>query len=208
MSNTIITIARESGSGGGVVARLLGQELGLKVYNRPILDKLAEHFNMSVEEIEKVCAQRNTWWDDICRFYQQFAAVSYEPGRQTTATPESIYHVEERLLHALAEEESCIIVGRAANHVFRDYPQALRLLLIADRDFRTANLMKYKELTEEEAAAFIDRRDRDRDNYVRTVTGSSRYDARAYDFVFNITGQEPETVARFLADNIRLWMKK
>lgn len=208
MSNIIITIARESGSEGGEVARLLGQKLGIRVFNRPMLDSLAERFNMSVEEIEKVRAQRSTWWSEFCRFYQQFAAVSYEPGKQTIATPKSIYHVEEHLLRAIAEEESCIIIGRAANYVFRDYPNALRLLIIANRDARIANLMQYKKLTEQEAAEHIDRVDSERDTFVRTVTGISRYDARGYDFVLNSTGHNPETVAQFLADNIRLWIKK
>ena len=205
MNNTIITIARESGSGGGEVARMLGHELGLKVYNRPMIDKLVEHFNMSVAEIEKVRAQRSTWWSDICRFYKQFGTLSYEPGQQIVATPESIYHVEEHLLRAVAEEESCIIIGRAANYVFRDHPGAIRVLLMADRDERIGNIMKYKGLSEQEAADYIDRVDRDRDTFVRTVSGVSRYDARGYDFSINITGQSHDAVVQFLADNVRLW---
>lgn len=61
MSKFIITITRECGSGGGEIARLLGKKIGVKVYDRKILDSVAQQFDLSVENIERVKAQRVTW---------------------------------------------------------------------------------------------------------------------------------------------------
>lgn len=203
MPNLIITINRECGSGGGAIARLLGAKLGLKVYDRAMLSSIEEQFDMTLENLEKVKAQKISWWSEFCRFYQQFAASSYRLNEQTEATPMSIYYAEARLLRELAEQESCIIIGRAGFHIFRDHPDALHLLIMADRDARIARIAQKQNLTTEEAEKVVDKVDKARDTFVKNVADTSRYDARNYDFTFNVTGMEPEMVAEFLADNIR-----
>ena len=125
MNKIIITINRECGSRGGRIAHLLGENLGLKVYDRLMLDSIAEKFDMTVEHIERVKAQKTNWWSDFCRFYQQFGAVSYSPGNKSEVTPIKIYNAEARLLQELAEKDSCIIIGRAGFHIFRENPNAL-----------------------------------------------------------------------------------
>lgn len=210
MDKIIITINRECGSGGREIAYLLGEKLGLKVYDRTILDCIAEQFDIDVEKIERVKAQKANWWSDFCRFYQQFGAASQAPSIQPEATPLSVYYAEARLLRELAEQESCIIIGRAGFHVFRDNPDAVHLLLIANRKSRIARMMKKQNLTSEEAEKIIDKVDRNRDTFVKTVANTSRYDARNYDVVLNVSGMQPEKVASFLAENIhyKLEIKK
>ena len=205
MNNTIITINRECGSGGGEIARLLGQKLGLKVYGRTMLEAVAEQFGTTLEEMDRVKAQKTNWWSDFCRLYQQFGAVSYVPGTGAIAapTPMSVYYVEERLLRELAEQESCIIVGRAGFHIFRDHPNAIHLLLIADRNARIARIARKQNLTPEEAAKVVDDVDKARDNFVESVADTSRHDARNYHVCVDITGLQPDTVASFLAEQIR-----
>ena len=202
----IITINRESGSGGGEIARLLGAKLGLKVYGRALLQRIAEQFDMTLENMDRIKAQKTSWWDDFCHFYRQFDTVSQSYGSLSSrpeATPMSLYYAESRLLRELAEQESCIIVGRAGFHIFRDNPNALHLLIMADRDARIARIASKQHLSNEEAAKVINRIDRARDNYVKTVAETSRYDARNYDITLNVTGLPTEGVAQFLADNIR-----
>ena len=115
----------------------------------------------------------------------------------------TLYYAEARLLRELAEQESCIIVGRAGFHIFRDNPNALHLLIMADRDARIARIAAKQNLSPEEAAKVIDETDKARDTFVKEVAETSRYDARNYDFVFNVTNMPTEAVAQFLADNIR-----
>ena len=204
MTNIIITINRECGSGGGEIARRLGERLGIKVYNRVMLDDIARQFDMSVENIERVKAQKTSWWSDFCRFYQQFGAASHTTGARPEATPLALYYAEARLLRELAEQESCIIVGRAGFHIFRDDPRALHLLILADRQARIARIAAKQNLGPDEAVRVVDSVDKARDTFVKSVADTSRFDARHYDFVLNVTGLEPDAVAAFLAENVRL----
>lgn len=201
--NIVITINRESGSGGGEIARLLGEKLGLKVYGRAILQSVADYFNTTLEDMDRVKAQKANWWNDFCKFYRQFDTTSRSGDSYPVATPLTLYYAEARLLRELAEQESCIIVGRAGFHIFRDNPNALHLLIMADRDARIARIATKQNLSPEEAAKVIDKTDKARDTFVKTVADTSRYDARNYDFVLNVTNMPTDTVAQFLADNIR-----
>ena len=79
----------------------------------------------------------------------------------------------------------------------------MKIFLIADRNARVKRVMEQFALDEDAANKRIDEVDKARDNYTLTFAGVSRYDARNYDFVFNITQFPTDLVAQFLADNIR-----
>lgn len=203
MPNTIITINREFGSGGGEIARLIGEKLGIKVYDRTMLDCIAKQFDMTVENIERVKAQKTNWWIEFCRFYKQFGAVSQTLDQQTEVTSMSIFYAEARILRELAEKEDCIIIGRAGFHIFRDHPNALHLLIRAKRDARIARIAQKQNISLDEAGKILDKVDEARDTFVKNVANTSRYDARNYDLTFNVTGMQIEKVADFLAEYIR-----
>ena len=199
----IITINRECGSGGGEIARQLGEKLGIKVYGRAILQSVADYFETTLEDMDQIKAKKTNWWSEFCHFYRQFDMTGYSYDSHPEATPLSLYYAEARLLRELAEQESCIIVGRAGFHIFRDNPNALHLLIMADRDARIARIATKQNLSPEEAAKVIDETDKARDTFVKTVAETSRYDARNYDFVLNVTKMPTDEVAQFLAENIR-----
>ncbi len=202
----VIAINREFGSGGGEIARKLGELLGLKVYNKAILNKLTEDFNLTVEEIENIKAKKVSWWSDFCRFYQQYGTGGMVSGavlEDREITSRQIYLAEAQVLRNLAEQESCIIIGRSGFHVFKDNPNALKIFLIANEEARIKRIMQKYNMDEETAKKNIQEADKSRETYTQTFAGVSRYDARNYDFVLNVSDIPTTLVAQFLADNVR-----
>lgn len=202
----VIAINREFGSGGGEIARKLGELLGLKVYNKAILNKLTTDFNLTVEEIENIKAKKVGWWSDFCRFYQQYGTGSMMSGtilEDREITSRQIYLAEARILRELAEQESCIIIGRSGFHVFKDNPNALKIFLIANEETRVKRIMQKYNMDEKTAEKNIQEADKSRETFTQTFAGVSRYDAHNYDFVFNVSNIPTTLVAQFLADNVR-----
>ncbi len=202
----VIAINREFGSGGREIAYKIGELLGVNVYDKAILDTLTSKFNLTVEEMQRIKAAKPNWWNDFCRFYQQFGAAGqggYTPQEDREVTSQQIYLAASQILRDLASQESCIIIGRSGFHVFRDHPYAMRIFFIANRKARVKRVMEKYALDEDAASMRIDKIDEARDTYTQTVAGVSRYDARNYDFVFNVTQFPTDLVAQFLADNIR-----
>ncbi|MBQ6729137.1 MAG: cytidylate kinase-like family protein [Bacteroidales bacterium] len=202
----VIAINREFGSGGREIAYKLGELLNVNVYDKAILDTLTTKFNLTVEEMQRIKASKPNWWNEFCRFYQQFGAAGqggYTPQEGREVTSQQIYLAETQILRDLASQESCVIIGRSGFHIFRNHPYAMRIFFIADRKARVKRVMEKFALDEDAASMRIDKIDEARDTYTQTVAGVSRYDARNYDFVFNVTQFPTDLVAQFLADNIR-----
>lgn len=203
MNNIVITVNRECGSGGREIAYKLGEKLGLKVYDRDLLENVSKQFDITKEDMDRVKAQKPNWWSDFCRFYQQFGAVASIDTINPKPTPLSLFNAERKLLLEVAEKEPCIVVGRAGFHIFRDHPNAFHLLILADKDARVKRISEKQHLSEEESSKIIDRIDEERETFTHTVANTSRYDARHYDIVLNVTGLTTDSVANFLADNIK-----
>lgn len=199
----IITINRECGTGGHDIATQLGKMLGLKVYDRAILDSLAEKFNISVEELEAIKARNTRWWDDFCNFYRQFGGASDHIEQAKRITPKQLYHAEAKILRELAAQESCVIIGRSGFHIFKDDPAAFKIFLIAKEDKRVERMMAKYSIDQTEALRRIKEVDKTRENFTETFAGVSRYDARNYDLVLNVGNLPTEPIAAFLADLVR-----
>ena len=199
----VITINREAGSGGKEIAEKLGKLLGVKVYGKEILASIMDKYNLSKEDVEQIKATKRNWWSDFCRFYKQFgttAAIAYESFEVDSV---QLYQEEEKILKELAEQESCIIVGRTGFHIFKDNPDAMRLLIIANPECRIKRLMERQSVNEQGALEIMERADKARENYTKAFAGTSRYDARNYDMVLNVSGFTTDQVAQFLAENVR-----
>ena len=209
MSRTIITINRECGSGGRDIARRMGEILGLKVYDKAILEAICEKYHLDQQEILRIKGQKLNLWDDISQFYRQFGTVgdSYQ-SEDKKLTSRELFYSEAQIIRNLASQESCIVVGRTGFHIFKDDPDALHIFLIADRDLRIKKVAEREGLDEKAAAKYVDETDEARETFTKYFAGVSRYDARNYDLVINVSRFTSEEVATFLADNIQKKLAK
>lgn len=200
----IITISREFGTGGRAAALKLGEMLGLKVYDKTILRRLTDQFNLTPEEIECVKAKRTHWWDDFCNFYHQFdfsnSSVSEEHHSPTSL---QLYYAEAQIVRDLAKQESCIVVGRCGFHIFKDDPHVAKFLITASLAHRLQRITSKYGLSEEEAMERIRTTDEARENYSKAFAGVSRYDARNYDMALNADRIHTDYIAAFLAEIVR-----
>lgn len=206
MNKFVVTIGREFGSGGRQIAMKLAELLQVKVYDRRLLEQLQERYQLTEEQINAIKAKKKSWWADFARFYQQ--AMIWAESRDTGAfqedvTSQQLYNDEEFILRSLAEQESCIILGRTGFHIFRNEKNVLKVFLIADRTYRRDKVARRLNINEGSADALIDKVDEARENFTQSFSGKSRYDAHNYDLVINVTGMEPQAVALMIADCVK-----
>jgi cytidylate kinase len=179
----VVTIGREFGTGGRQIAVELAKLLGVELYDKGLLRQLEERYNLTQEEIDKLKGMKKSWW--------------YETISQDW------YNDEELIVRSLAEKESCVILGRTGFHIFRDNPNAFKVFLIADKPYRINKVAKRLDIDEESADLLINKVDEARENFTHTFSGKSRYDARNYDLVLNVAGQEPNQIAQFIAECVK-----
>ena len=84
-------------------------------------------------------------------------------------------------IRELAEKESCVIIGRCANFVLKDYPNVLRVFVHANWDFRMEKAAEKLSMSTREIEKFLQKDDRRKDEYYRRFTGQEWKDATQYD---------------------------
>ena len=182
----VITINRELGSGGHTVGSILAKRLNVKYYDKPLTEGVTEKFGLSLDEIERLKAQeKESWWDEL-------------KGKPTTA---AMFETERKILQGLAEKESCVIAGRNAFLIFRDWKNHLNIFIQASLAKRIERLQK-KGMTMAAAMDTIEEVDASRETYIKKYSDKSRYDTRLYDLVITMDDLTEEDAADLIMEFI------
>jgi len=195
----VISINRELGSGGRTVGEKLAQRLNVSFYDKALIKALTKEFHLTVEEVEKLKAQKKGWWAE----FQRKVYPSYETAKSQyykladrnepeLITTEEIFKTEQRILLEIADNESCVITGRSGFFVFRAHPNHMNILIQSPIEDRIHRVMAKENKGRDEIVSIINKVDKEREIYVKRFTGSSRYDARNYDLVINMEGLSEE----------------
>jgi cytidylate kinase len=139
MSNRVITISREFGSGGRTIGKLVADKLGIPCYDAELIEKIAEQSGYSAEYIKQEVEYGSGGW-----FSAMFADRSAGLTNQ-----DKMFSIQSRIIEELAEEGPCVIVGRCADFVLRDKADCLNVFIHASMEKRAERIVKeYGERTE------------------------------------------------------------
>ena len=179
----VITINRELGSGGRTVGRKLAELLGVKYYDKAIVQGLTEKYGLTAEEIERLKAQEKpSWWSELQDRCKSLLSANPQPKPSTSA----MFETERRILEQLASQDSCVVAGRSAFLIFREHPNRLNVFIQASTEHRIERLMKKQGLTYAAALDVLDEVDEGREAYLKKYSDRSRYDTRNYDVVLSM----------------------
>lgn len=154
MKQLIISIGRESGSGGHEIAEKLAQRFDLPLYDNNLLSEIAKDRNLNEEELRRYEeAPRNRF------FSRSIRGVSNSVEATVTALQTA------RLRTKSSKGESFVIVGRCAESVLADNPGLISIFISGDPDTRIHRLMARHDLSAREAADYMNKQDRRRRAY-------------------------------------------
>lgn len=203
----VITVSREAGAGGHTIARNLAERLGVRFCDKKVMEQVRRQFGLTSYEIESVKAKKKTWLGDllerIAPVPRSEVILSSLPHNETFVDPDEVVEAERKLLHQLAEEGSCVITGRAAFAILKDHPNALHIFVRSSRENRIKRIVAKQGISTGQAEELIDSLDETRENYVKRVAGTSRYDLRNYDLVINMDGLSEEKAVDLILDYTR-----
>jgi cytidylate kinase len=161
-----VTIARQFGSLGRPIARKVSEKLGIDYYDRDIVELAAKNLNLPISTISDVEESAKT----------AFFNMSYPLGMGTTTIQDSIFAAQRKIIIDLAEKESCIIVGRCADHILKDYKNIINIFLYAPYEARLINCVERLDMRLDEARKMITSVDKARESYHRHYCGYSMSD--------------------------------
>ena len=206
----VITINRELGSGGRTIGRKLAEKMNVPFYDKALINELKAKFKLNTEEIEKLKSTKSDWWREFINsalYLGQGMNELWYYQRMTDqdahlVTSSDMFEMEKEILQNVASEDSCIIAGRSGFSVFKEHPNHLSIFIQAPLKHRIQRIMSKQNLSYEEAEKVIQKVDSMREAYVQKFTGSSRYDSRNYDIVFNMEGKTEDEVVDLILQYI------
>lgn len=178
MKNLIITIGRQYGSGGRLIGEAVAEKLGFKVYNRNMIDLVAEKSGLAKEYIsnrEGKISSRFIW-----------APVPGDTGMGMAFAPnyytnsDKMFFAQSEIIKELAEQGNCVIVGRCADYILRGYENCLKVFVYADKKDRIERVVNEYEVEADKAAKTIDSTDNGRSKYYNHYTEMTWGDCRHY----------------------------
>ena len=197
--NTVITIARQYGSGGREVGMRLAEVLGIKSYDRELITMAAQKSGMS-SEILNHADEKAT---NSLLYTLALGSSYYGAAFIGTDVPinDKLFITQSQIIRDLAAEGPCIIIGRCSDYVLRTNPARFSVFIYAPIEARIRRVIERGAAkTEKEARDLISRTDKRRINYYNYYTGRKWGSPDNYNMMLDSSFLGIEGSARAIAD--------
>lgn len=169
----VITIAREYGSGGRYIGKLVAKKLGINLYDKEFIEKMALDTGLSTEYIKETEQKRNIF--DVFN-------NGYYSG---LSNADELFIKEAKFIKEVANKESCVIVGRCADFILKDNKNVLKIFINSNMKDKINRVVKYYKINKEEAEKEIVKENKLRENHYNYYTEKEWKNPENYDLCIN-----------------------
>lgn len=167
MKTRVITISREFGSGGRLIGKKLAEKMGVPYYDKELLDRIAEESGFSRQMMEE--AEKRAKNGFLYSLTSAFGTG--ETGPESLSLNERFFLAQFDTIRKVAEEGSCVIVGRCADYILRGYPTTTNVFIYAEEGDKIKRAVEEYGVPENEAKKIMHDTDKARANYYHYHTG-------------------------------------
>lgn len=197
MAQIIISVGREFGSGGRVIAEELAKRFNLPIYDRHLITEIANKTGMTASEIEAL--------DEA----PKSRLTSRRVRGFSNSIEDNIAEMQFDFIRKKAESgESFVVVGRCSESKLRDFDCLVSLFIIGDMDAKIKRVMEVYEMNQSEAVDFISKKDKKRKRYHNYHVGLHWGDSRLYDLTVNSSRLGIDKTIDFLENYVKARMSK
>lgn len=181
MDHYIITIARETGSGGSDIAARLSDVLGIPLYDRKLL-RMASDVSGIHESLFGEADERVGKLELMRAAEKVYTGELLPPDNDDFTSTQNLFSFQAKIIKELAETRSCIILGRCADYLLSGRTDVLRVFIHAPLEARKVRVASYSlAWSDREVVKHINDEDKRRAEYYRYFTGDDWRDAAHFD---------------------------
>ena len=170
----VITIAREYGSGGRLIAQKVAEKLELVYYDNEVIDLAARELGFDIDTIRKASEQKSS------SFMYTMSQTSF-----TLPLNDQVFTTQSKIIRHLATYDSCIIVNGVADYVLEDFDHVLKVFIHAPFESRVERVKNdYKE-EHDDVRKFVLTKDKRRSNYYNYYTTKKWGQLKNFDLTIN-----------------------
>lgn len=189
-NNIIVTIAREYGSGGRYVGKLLAERLGVKLYDKDLIEVVSNKSGLSASYVEK--NEQNIHGNLLSSFNTQYY--------NNLSNDDKLFIAESKAIEEIATKGACVIVGRCSNFVLRNRKNVINVFLYSDDESKVKRAVEYYGVKEKGALNEINKINKSREKHYNYYTRENWRDLKNYDISINVDHYGVEKTAEILED--------
>ena len=190
--NIIVTIGREYGSGGRYVGKILAEKLGVKLYDKDLIDVISNESGLSATYIEK---NEQSHGSLLANFNSQYY--------NNLSNDDNLFIAESKAIKGIADKGSCVIVGRCSNYILRDNENVVNVFLYSDDEHKVKRAVEYYGLKKETALKEINKINKARERHYNYYADKQWKDLSNYDIAINVDSYGVEETAQILYELIQ-----
>lgn len=201
--NLVITIGRQFGSGGHDIGVALAKELGIKVYDKEMLKRAAKESGLCEELFESHDEKPTN------SFLYSLVMDTYSLGFSAGTFSDmpinhKVFLAQFDTIKKIAEEESCVMIGRCADYALEEYDNLINIFVYADMDARIARVARELNVGNPKAKDIIMKNDKKRASYYNYYTNKEWGAANSYDLCINSAKLGINGAVKAILDYIKL----
>ena len=182
--NLIITIGRQSGSGGKLIGQKVAEKLGVQCYDKELLSLAAKQSGLCQELFEKHDERPTS------SFLYSLVMDSYSMGYTSSGYSDmpinhKVFLAQFDTIKKLADNESCVIVGRCADYALADYPKVVSVFIAGDEADKLKRIQELYQVDAAKAKDIMVKSDKKRSSYYNYYSNKKWGDPRSYDLCLN-----------------------
>ncbi len=199
----IITIGREFGSGGKYIGERLAQELGMKLYDAELIERVSQERNISLELLsENDEKHKNSFWYTLA---MASMSMSDSVNSLTELPVSDQYFIEQaKVIEEIAEEGNAILVGRCSNVILKNRKNVVNIFVYSsDEKFKIARKMEFAGLDEKKARKLMHKKDKERAIYYNYYTNQTWGARDSYDLMVDSGKLGIENTVKLIVDYVK-----
>lgn len=204
MGRKIITIGRQTGSGGHEIAERLAEKLNIPLHDGNVVEEARKE--LALDNVDE--ADEKIVVDHLAKFAKGYHAI-FGKGKlyhmidhsqeEEPTLSEKLFETESKIIQNLADMGPCILVGRCADYVLKEREDVLSVFITAEEEQRVQRMMERRGMSHERAVNAVEFADRDRAKYYNAYTKQKWGVPETYDITLSSTALGLDGVVEILA---------
>lgn len=197
--HVIITIGRQFGSGGHEIGKKLAADLNYQLFDKELLKMQAQHSGIAEKVLESYdeSPTNSLLYSIVMDVYPSMNYVG-------TSLNQQIYQAQFDTIRKLKDVGDCVIVGRGADYILRDYEKLVTVFIHADLDERIRRVAEYEHISEDKAKDLILKADKKRASFYNFQTENKWGHASSYQLCINSSSVGYDGAVEMIKDFVEM----
>lgn len=197
----IITVGRQFGSGGRGVAKILAQKYGIPLYDKELINRVSRETGLC-NEVLAGCDECTNNYPNSSLLGGWSLSTLFSTTNRDMLSGDSLFSMQSETIKRIASEGGCVIVGRIADYVLRNYKPLVSVFITANMEDRVQRIMEYEKIDAQQAATLVKKADKMRASYYNFYSEKTWGSADSYHLCINTSVVGIEGAANLISQYI------